>query len=234
MSGLNDNLTVWEKVHDRLESYTRAISYDRGGVGWSDHGANPRDGAMIVNELDIFLDTLNVDPPYVLCAHSFAGLFARLYGYTHWRDVVGIILIDTTHEDRWDRQAAELDPNTYQMIENVDLLTENIMAGYGSRGEWQNRNNTSRKVRAKRWLPDIPLILLSEDWSEYDYLAADQQDKTYELEREMDEDQAALVPRGEWREVPGVGHTIHEQKPGVVAAAIKEVVETAVADAAAE
>lgn len=223
MSGLNDKLTVWNKVQSMLTDVT-TVSYDRGGVGWSDEGANPRSGGVIVGELHNFLQASGFQPPYVLCAHSFAGLFARLYAYTYPTEVVGIVLIDTTHEDRFDRQALVLPPRSAEMIEIQEVVVEAFMGGVGALGEWMNRNNTFAEVRSKRTLADIPLTLLSEDFSEFNYLAADDANKTYELERELDEDQAALVPRGAWQTVPGAGHDIQKQRPDVVIDAIHSVI----------
>lgn len=225
MSGLNDDLAVWNKVYPLVAENHRVLAYDRGGIGWSDRGPDPRDGSRVVEELRAVFQELDVPPPYILVAHSFGGLFARLYAASYPESVSGIVLIDTTHEDTWDRNASELDPVAAQRIENKLTGAINIIAPIGALGEWQNRNNTSEAIRANRRLPDIPLVLLTPGRQEFDYLLGTTQDIALALERELDDDQASIVPRNKQIPVPGVGHGIHKQRPDVVVDAIEEVIQ---------
>ena len=221
MSGLNDNLTVWNKVYAGLQSDFRVIAYDRGGVGWSDVGPNPRTGMVVEDELHKFLKTINVNPPYILCAHSFAGLFARLYIRDYPDEVTGVVLIDTTHEDQYKLQALVLKPGTALLLQNVDDVTEDLLASTGAIGEWMNKENTFEEVRASRYLPDIPLYFLGEDFVSFDFLPDDDQANAENLEEELYEDMSQLTPRGILEIVPGVGHDIHEKAPQTVVNAVK-------------
>lgn len=224
MSGLNDNLKVWNKVYTLLSPTRRVVAYDRGGVGFSDEGFNPRTGTIISDELHAFLEAADIPPPYVLCAHSFAGLFARLYVRDYPGEVVGLVMIDTTHEDQYLHQALLLKPRAAQMLETIDVVTENALAGVGATGEWMNRNNTFNEIRANRYLPDIPLYFLAEDFQRYDILPNDSQLSAQTLQLELYQDLSRLVPRGILEVVPNVGHDIHEQAPDVVVKAINAVI----------
>lgn len=224
MSGLNDNLTVWNNVLKLLTPTSRVISYDRGGVGWSDEGINPRTGSMITSELHNLLEAIDAPPPYVLCAHSFAGLFARLYIRDYPNEVVGLVLVDTTHEDQYDRQAFLLQPKTAQLLENISIFVEDALASVGSVGEWMNRNNTFKEVRAARYLPDIPLYFLGQDFVQFDFLPDTEEVNASQLELNLYQDMSELAPRGILEIVPGVGHDIHEKAPDKVVAAINAVI----------
>lgn len=71
MAGEDDNLTVWRKVLPEVGAFTTAIAYDRGGVGCSDQGENPRTPDIVSDELEAFLDAMGLTDPVILCGHSF-------------------------------------------------------------------------------------------------------------------------------------------------------------------
>ena len=54
------------------------MRYDRAGLGWSDGALTPRTVANMVAELAAALDAANINPPYVLAAHSFGCLLTAL------------------------------------------------------------------------------------------------------------------------------------------------------------
>jgi pimeloyl-ACP methyl ester carboxylesterase len=178
---------------------------------------------MVEEELNRFLKAIDADPPYILCAHSFAGLFARLYIRDYPDEVSGVVLIDTTHEDQYKRQALVLKPGTALLLENINDVTEDLLASTGAIGEWMNRENTFEEVRVSRFLPDIPLYFLGEDFVSFDFLPDDDEANAKNLEEELYEDMSQLTPRGILEIVPGVGHDIHEKAPQTVIKAVKAV-----------
>lgn len=90
----------WCKVQPEVAKFARAVSYDRSGLGWSDTGPKPRTSEMMVAELHTLLTNANVPKPYILVAHSYGGLNIRLYADTYPREVAGMVLVDTSHEDQ--------------------------------------------------------------------------------------------------------------------------------------
>jgi pimeloyl-ACP methyl ester carboxylesterase len=58
----------------------------------------PRIARDVVSDLHALLRAADVPGPYVFAAHSFGGIFARLYASTYPNDVVGMVLIDATSE----------------------------------------------------------------------------------------------------------------------------------------
>src|SRR5215212_5536927 len=108
-SGLNDTAAVWSAVQGEVARTTRVCSYDRANVpGGASDPSDPtastprlRSAANLVADLHALLAAAAVPGPYVLVGHSVGGLFVRLYASTYPDDVVGMVLVDATHEDYW-------------------------------------------------------------------------------------------------------------------------------------
>ena len=102
-AGLNEFSVQWTLVQGEVAKFARACAYDRAGLGWSDAGPQPRSGTAIVKELHALLDRLGVKRPLVLVGHSFGGLLARQYIHARPGEVIGLVLVDATHEDYLER-----------------------------------------------------------------------------------------------------------------------------------
>jgi pimeloyl-ACP methyl ester carboxylesterase len=82
-------------VQQRLvEKGLRACAYDRAGMGYSDPGPSPRDGAAIVADLEKLIAASGERGPIVLIAHSMGGLYVRQYAVRHPGQVVGLVLVE--------------------------------------------------------------------------------------------------------------------------------------------
>jgi pimeloyl-ACP methyl ester carboxylesterase len=223
LAGEDDNITVWRKVHSDIAAFTTAIAYDRGGVGCSDQGENPRTADMVAAELDAFLDALGLTEPVILCGHSFGGLFARYFANQYPDRVAGLVLIDATHELIEKQMALTLKP---EALEKEDLeygIYFGITGKPGVWGEYYNRYNTYDQVAANRSLPDIPLIYLSAGKYDPGQVPADQATVADGIKETLDEDQVSLSPQGELILVQNSGHDIQIEKPQAVVDAVKQV-----------
>jgi pimeloyl-ACP methyl ester carboxylesterase len=89
----------WTPIQTEVAKFTQACWYDRAGIGWSDPGPFPRTSAAIANDLHALLQRANVPPPYILAGASFGGLNSRVYAALFPREVAGLVLIDSAHED---------------------------------------------------------------------------------------------------------------------------------------
>jgi pimeloyl-ACP methyl ester carboxylesterase len=88
----------WTAVRDQLGPDVRVCAYDRAGLGQSDPGPAPRTMHQEVFELDALLQAANERPPFLMVGQSIGGLLVRLYAAAHPGDVVGLVLVDPTHE----------------------------------------------------------------------------------------------------------------------------------------
>lgn len=99
-SGFGADSGAWYAVQPKVARQTRVCAYDRAGIGYSDVGPLPRDGAAIARDLDQVLKAADIKGPYILVGHSAGGLYARLFAARRPQDVEGLILLDPTVERR--------------------------------------------------------------------------------------------------------------------------------------
>ena len=100
-SGIAASSLNWRAVQAELAQFTRVISYDRAGFGWSDAALTPRTIDNLVSELEKMLDSLEISGPLILVAHSFGSLIARTYCYRNPGRVVGLLLLDPIDCEYW-------------------------------------------------------------------------------------------------------------------------------------
>jgi pimeloyl-ACP methyl ester carboxylesterase len=86
-------------VQPGVARFTQACVYDRAGDAWSDPIPVPRTLRQNAYELHLLLEKAGRTGPYVLAGHSYGGLLARAYAAQFPKEVAGIVLIDSTHED---------------------------------------------------------------------------------------------------------------------------------------
>lgn len=91
----------WSTAQARLEQKYRVCSYDRAGLGFSDPGPYPRDGAAITRDLDALITAAKLKPPFILVGHSAGGLSVRLLADRRPTDVIGLVLVDPSVEGQF-------------------------------------------------------------------------------------------------------------------------------------
>lgn len=107
-SGLSDWGWSWALVQPQIGMTTRACVYDRAGLGYSDAADNSiRTSGQMVNDLHQLLQRAQLAPPYLLVGHSLGGLNVRLYADRFRDEVIGMVLVDPTHEDGLQRIDAQ-------------------------------------------------------------------------------------------------------------------------------
>ena len=98
-SGLGGTVLDWQLVQLEVAGFARVCTYDRGGAGWSEPGAQPRTSQQFVEELHTLLGNAGVQGPYVLVGHSLGGTNMQLYASQYPDEVAGMVLVDSALED---------------------------------------------------------------------------------------------------------------------------------------
>jgi len=98
--GVGDPAGDWSLVQPHIAKTTRACSYDRAGIGFSDGSSGRGSSAEIVTDLKNLLSAASIDPPYILVGQSSGGMNFRLYYYMYPDEVSALVLVEPAHEDQ--------------------------------------------------------------------------------------------------------------------------------------
>jgi pimeloyl-ACP methyl ester carboxylesterase len=90
----------WSAVQERVAQFTRACSYDRAGIMWSDRASGVRDGAAIAADLHKTLQAAGEKAPYVMVAHSLGGPYVMTFTQEFGSEVAGVVFVDASHPDQ--------------------------------------------------------------------------------------------------------------------------------------
>jgi pimeloyl-ACP methyl ester carboxylesterase len=150
-SGMGNSSLFWSLVQPEMSKSARVCSYDRAGLGWSEsrHGWLPfgvtrRTSRQMADELHTLLKNAGVPGPYVLVGHSLGGMNARVYAGTYPDEVVGIVLVDSSHEEAYAKLPKEaLDNANKTKIEHQEARP---LALLGMQRLFKNKDNYT-------WLP---------------------------------------------------------------------------------
>jgi pimeloyl-ACP methyl ester carboxylesterase len=221
-----------------VAGFTRVCAYDRPGTvaplndnirpSRSDPIPQPRAAPDVVADLHTLLGVAGFPGPYVLAGHSLGGLFVRLYASTYPDEVVGLILVDPYSE----RLETLLTPERW-----ADLVRFNVRSGsdtvepipgYGDLETlgYGRDNVVMRQAAASTPLGPMPLAVLAHarPFDVAEGVEGFSSDALETVLRTANEDMATLVPNARLFVAKDSGHDIHQDQPGLVTEAIRQVV----------
>jgi pimeloyl-ACP methyl ester carboxylesterase len=242
-------VALWAWIQPTVAQSTHVCAYDRAGYGWSEPGAEPRDAAHLATELHALLDAAGVEPPYVMVGHSFGGIYARVYRGQYPDEVVGMVLVDATHPDTWERQGQSIETlramaDVSAVLSRVGLMrlyaagqrfdlpepdSAALLANMASSQYWDTQRADTAAMsmsleqgRATGDLGDLPLAVLAA----VDYPEGTGRNTELALQNEL----AALSSNSIYQEIAGARHitlVTDAQYASFVAEAVIQVVESA-------
>ncbi|PNP45406.1 hypothetical protein THARTR1_10957 [Trichoderma harzianum] len=104
MAGLTSSVLEWPATIRLLSKFVRTVSYERPGFGASDDAppqVRPTSTRMAL-ELDLLLKAADIKPPYIIVAHSYAGITSREFIHLHkdsLDDIAGVVFVDANTEE---------------------------------------------------------------------------------------------------------------------------------------
>lgn len=99
-AGMGDSTISWALVQVSISKKTKACSFDRAGLGFSDAARRPSTPRNQSEDLQALLKAAHIKPPYVLVGHSMAGMNVRVYADRYPDQVAGLVLVEGSHEDQ--------------------------------------------------------------------------------------------------------------------------------------
>jgi len=214
-AGGYDSSETWNKVQPEIAKFARVCVYDRAGLGKSERQPNPLYPSQeVVKDLHTLLVNAHVVTPLVLVGHSFGGMNVRLYASKFAHEVVGMVLVDSVHEDEMDRWVAMLPLDVKQRMTDADKAQLARLA------------ISEGQVRAAHWHSDIPLVVLTHGVvNPADYGIPSMVAKGEALRLEMQEALARLSSRSKHIIAEKSGHYIQRDQPELVIDSVRQVVE---------
>jgi pimeloyl-ACP methyl ester carboxylesterase len=242
-SGYRNDADIWSAqlepgmstVLSQVAKFTRVCAYDRPGtfldadhLGRSAPVPMPRTARDLVSDLHALLQTAHVPGPYVFAAHSFGGIFARLYASTYPNEVVGMVLIDALSE----KVRTGLTPEQWKLYVNFGFTKPTPSLEKYKDIETLDVNaslDQMEKAATAEPLRPMPLFVLTQgqpfDLSPWQPLPADfpgALDKAWHAAQDA---LATLAPNAKHKIATRSSHYIQVQEPQLVIDAIKQVVE---------
>jgi len=99
-AGLGGNYMDWVLVQPTIAEQTGACAYDRSGMGYSDYVGESLDTLATAERLHQLLNEAQIEAPYILVGHSIGGIHVRSFFELYPEDILGIVLIDSSHENQ--------------------------------------------------------------------------------------------------------------------------------------
>jgi pimeloyl-ACP methyl ester carboxylesterase len=90
----------WSAVQDQVAQTTRACSYDRAGIVWSDRATGARNGSAVAADLHAALQAAGERGPYVMVGHSLGGPYVMTFAKQFGDEVAGVVFVDASHPDQ--------------------------------------------------------------------------------------------------------------------------------------
>jgi pimeloyl-ACP methyl ester carboxylesterase len=249
----------WYKVQPRVAEFTRVCSYDRAGLGWSDASTQAPTALEIATELHTLLGKAGIQGPYVMVGHSLGGMYVRMYQSRYPSEVVGLVLVDSSHPDQMERFPPALTKNAgsagrvlaiMKFLRPLGLVRlvvargapPELRAQYGAllsrpqflaavKAEIEAVPESNAEVRRLGSLGDLPLAVLSHDPNKMQ-LPNNLTGPVNLAWEEMQTELTHLSTRGTHEVVKGASHNIEIDEPEAVVAAIRTVFDEAKANAA--
>lgn len=231
-SGAGGSSKDWEKVSQLLSADLRLLTYDRAGLGKSETGPLPRTMEQEVFELHQLLKLAKIKGPIILVGQSIGGLLVRLFTEQYGKNVVGLVLVDPTHESSvlgsmkyggWVRLREKA---TGKPIPKPQLSTKES-SGYDATVDYMAEEfqkiylSSSKTPQA---LGKRPLVILGAGKRNQPPGTPDEQWKELRAERDKQiQELTQLSSNSKFILDPKSGHLIHYDNPEIVAQAIEMV-----------
>jgi len=158
----DDGIDDWKKVWPAAAQMSSVVVYSRSGNGRSQVGPGDHSARTCATELHALLTRLDLRPPYILVARSYGGILVRLYTSLYPNEVVGMVLVDASHEQQVRRWGAidSTYPAAFRTYFDSVLKTLTPGAQAGEMRETM-RIQAAGAVEGMTPLPDMPLAVLT-------------------------------------------------------------------------
>lgn len=227
---------LWMRVMLKVRSRTRVCAYDRASMGASDSQSGLRTPAQMVEQLHTLLISAGLEGPYIIVGHSLGGFNARVFASRYASEVVGVVLVDSSHPDQPDRDLAILPTPSPNEDEALAAYRKGLPFANPTDEHFpepMNWADTLAQVRAVKSLGNLPLVVLVEDpardtqieWAGVPSVLMPIKKASEKVWQDLQKELAALSSDSQLIVVKNASHFIPEDAPQAVADAIVNLVD---------
>jgi len=236
--GLGGYAMEWVPLAEKLSSNVQVCLYDRAGYGWSDPGINPRHIVRLAAEIKQLLSAMSLTGPIILVGHSYGGLIMRQLASILPNKVLGLVLVDSSHEDQFEKLAdksrvAMLPTSNHFVLSAPDLpdglrpdLKAKIEAFSRMRKSYTAIHNeissfeaSCSYIREHRTLFEFPVTILTRGIDPHD---ENDKGERHSIWNELQKDMLNLSSNSQQIIAQQSGHHIHIDEPDYIQQAIAE------------
>jgi pimeloyl-ACP methyl ester carboxylesterase len=237
-SGAGGGARDWRKVISMLPRGIRTVAYDRAGEGKSEKGPMPQTMAQNVFELHELLKVAKIKGPIILVGQSIGGLVVRLYAERYGKNVVGLVLVDPTHESSvlgsmkyggWVRLREKAMGKTIPKPQ----IKDSVSPGYDETADYMAEEFQKMYLSSTKNPQELgsrPVIILGAEIRPQPPGTPDEQWKELRTERDKQiQDLTILSSNSKFILDPKSRHDIQSDNPEIVAKSIQMVIDSVTA-----
>jgi pimeloyl-ACP methyl ester carboxylesterase len=225
VGGLGNALDTWAQILPSAAEFSTAVAYSRSGLGRSEPGPSRHTAKDSVLELHALLVKLQLKPPYILVGASYGGILVRLYTSLYPSEVIGLVLVDGSHEQQVQRYG-QLDPKyPEQFRASFEEKIRNDKGAEVDEDRESMRIQAAGVVEGMKSLPDIPIAVLTSMQVPPTAQYVNQTARGYDAWRAMHEEWFRRSRNGLHIVTTRSGHHIQDDEPQLVIEGIKFVLD---------
>jgi len=196
----------------------RVCSYDRANTGQSDAGAAlPRRTPEVVSDLHDLLAVAKVPGPYVLVGNSAGGMLVQAYARSYPKAIFGVVAMNPVPPcDEWAQRA-------FPAMTKPERRSETAYYGGEGSSETFDFRQISRQIASTPAPAGVPFHMVVATIDQCDS-PDDICGRTYPAYVEITQELSGGWPEGRFTQA-GSGHELYLSDPGVVIAAVKDVLD---------
>jgi pimeloyl-ACP methyl ester carboxylesterase len=241
--GLTASYVAWHFVQPGVAQFTRVCSFDRAGNGWSERSPKPRLPEIMAEELNTLLLRGGEKPPFVMVGHSAGALDIIAYARQYPQQVAGLVLVDGSHPGefepftwrdkiaiRWLQWTAPFGvPRWRRWCEDGIGELRELKRGFSCDSrifktqydEWSALAGPNKKSDSSKLEPlgNLPLVVISRDPNINSANAGEQ------AWARLQQDLLNLSSNASHVIATGSGHAVNTERPDLVIAAVRRVIE---------
>ncbi len=240
--GLGGSSFEWQPIQEKIAKHAVACIYDRAGYGWSDPSPFNGDVHRLAFEANQMLKQVSDTDKLIVVGHSFGGFVVRMLAKHRPEQVIGMVLVDASHEDQLERMETpgktKILPSGNSFVINRTDIPDNLPPEIGRKiaAFLRMRKSyvaTERELRSFRESVDqikrlrdsysIPLKVIHRGRNP---LSAEKDGEArHRIWVELQEKLSELSSQGKVIVAANSGHHVHIDEPELVIEAIVEMLE---------